>query len=69
MGHPFLNIKLSQEYNLITGVNPLLGIGEKQMGGRQKTTLFMDTTRKEMEEEARKQASTTGKQGKGKKRK
>lgn len=69
MGHPFLNIKLSQEYNLITGVNPLLGIGEKHMGGRQKTTLFMDTTRKEMEEEARKQASTTGKQGKGKKRK
>ncbi len=46
-----------------------MGIGEKQMGGRQKTTLFMDTTRKEMEEEARKQASTTGKQSKGKKRK
>ncbi len=69
MGHPFLNIKLPREYNLITGVNPLLDMGEKQMGGRQKTTLFMDTTRKEMEEEARKQASTTGKQSKGKKRK
>ncbi len=46
-----------------------MDMGEKQMGGRQKTTLFMDTTRKEMEEEARKQASTKGKQGKGKKRK
>ena len=47
MGHPFLNIKPLWEYNLITGVNPLLDIGENRWeAGRKQHSSWTQQERK-----------------------